>query len=322
MLRYASVALALMALSCATATGPSSGSNSVLSGNWETIAELLHPVRAPAVATDGQRIYVFGGSAGASPRTAYTQVFDPVTGAWTLAAAAPEPHEWGMAVFADGVVHVLGGVRDGTAATDAHWIYDPDADAWSTDVAIPTPAAGSAAALLDGRIILAGGIDAPSAHSDNVHLFDLASNSWAQGTPTPVERINWQAAVIDGLFYVAGGLSPGQVTSSALLRYDLTQNQWSSLPAMPTQNEGYAAAVVSGLYCVLGGRVAPPSGSFSPPKDDFICYDPDAQQWRIGPRLPSAAEEMGAAAIDGVLYAIGGRVSFGGVTGAVYRIGN
>ena len=90
---------------------------------------------------------------------------------------------------------------------------------------------------------------------------------------------------------------------------------------MPSQNEGYAATEVAGLYCVLGGRIAPASGSFSTPFDRVDCYEPDMQEWLAGPPLPIGAEEMGAVSIDGVVYAIGGRVSFAGVTGAVYRLG-
>jgi hypothetical protein len=44
------------------------------------------------------------------------------------------------------------------------------------------------------------------------------------------------------------------------------------------------------------------------------------QAWLVGPPLPTAVEESGASTVEGVLYVVGGRVSFSGVTGEVYRL--
>lgn len=289
-------------------------------GQWEAVGQLPVPVRAPAVGTDGTRIYVFGGSTGASPRVATTQVFDPSTETWTQASAAPGEHEWGTAVFVDGVFHLLGGVRDGVAASDHHWIYDPVADTWSTRPALPSPAAGSASALLDGRVLLAGGIDGPGAHSDNLHIYDASAETWSAGPPTPAKRINWQGVSLGEYFYVAGGLSPGRVTSAALYRYHPAQASWASLAPMPGPNEGFAGASWEGMYCVVGGRVAPSGGSFNTPFDDFNCFIPEMGEWLAGPAIPTAAQEMGAVSVGGDLYILGGRVTFSGVTGEVYRL--
>jgi serine/threonine-protein kinase PknK len=314
----------ILASACSSSTEPEGGIDpeKVIGGEWKAVASLLSPVRAPMVATDGARLYVFGGSAGASPRTAHTQIFDPATGSWTLGVNIPKAVEWGSAVYANGFIHLLGGVTDEAAATDEHWIYDPTTGEWSAGPSLPFPSAGSAAALVSGRIVLAGGIDGPSAYADHVQIFDPVSDRWTLGAPVPARIINWQAAAIGDVFYAAGGLMPSRITSSALYRYDLASDSWTSIQPMPARNEGYAGTEFLGLYCVLGGRLGPAAGSFNDPFDRFDCFNPETQAWHSGTNLPTAAEEMGAVSLNGALYAIGGRVSYGGVIGEVYRLGH
>ena len=61
-------------------------------------------------------------------------------------------------------------------------------------------------------------------------------------------------------------------------------------------------------------------GSFNPPFDHVDCFEPKLHVWLTGPPLPTAVEEAGAVTVNGVLYVLGGRVSYGGVTGVVYIV--
>jgi len=291
-----------------------------ITGEWEPIAGLLHPVRAAAAATDGEKIYVFGGSSGAGPRTIHTQIYDPADGTWVEGADLPVALDWSTAVYDGESVHLMGGVIDDVGVTDGHWVYDVAGDSWSVGPPLPSPAAGSASALVGGEIVVAGGIVNAGSHSDHLRILDLQSRWWRVGDPVPGKLINWQGVGIGGEFFVAGGLYSSKVTSSALYRYDPASDSWASLPPMPGRNEAYAATEILGLYCVLGGREAPLMGSFSPPFDGASCYSPDMHAWLEGPTLPTAVEEAGAASVDGVLYVFGGRISFDGVIGEAYRL--
>ena len=167
---------------------------------------------------------------------------------------------------------------------------------------------------------MVGGIAGPGAYSTHTRILDPGSDQWSNGTDVPAARINWQGAVIGGKLLAAGGTSPGRTTASALYSYDPGTDAWSSLAPLPQANEGYAGTEIAGLYCILGGRVAPPGGSFNTPFDRMDCYVPEMGAWLQGPRLPAAVEEAGAARVGGKLYVMGGRISFDGVTGAVYRL--
>lgn len=289
-------------------------------GTWERLPDIPYPVRAPAVATDGARIYVFGGSTNGNVRVARTQILEPGTGSWSQGAALPEAIEWSSAVYADGRFHVLGGVTDRVAAVATHWIYDPQRDAWETGPPMSSPAAGAAAVVIDGRILVAGGNDGPRSYSARLRVYDLESRSWSEGTPAPAARINWQGAAIGGELWVGGGSGPGRTTSRTLHRYIPATGAWSSSASIPTRNEGYAGAEVDGRYCLVGGRVTPASGSFNTPSDRVSCFVPEENRWLNLARLPTAVEEAGAVGLDGVLYVLGGRVSFDGVTGEVHRL--
>lgn len=290
-------------------------------GQWESVAPLPTPVRALVATTDGTRIYVFGGSAGASPRTPLTQIYDPDQDSWTAGSPVPEAIEWSGAVFVDGTIHLLGGVTNSAAASHSHWIYDPVDDSWTSGPSLSIPAGGPAVGLVGSDLFVAGGIDGPGNHSDHMRGFDLDAQTWSTGTPVPEARINWQAAVIDGQFFVGGGSGPGRVTDTMLRRYDPTTDSWSVISALPTPTEGFAGAAVSNMYCLLGGRETPSFGSFNTPFASVDCYEPQLATWFSAPPLLTAVEEAGAIEVAGFLYVIGGRVGVFEVTGEVSRIG-
>jgi N-acetylneuraminic acid mutarotase len=297
------------------------GQDLAAEGAWERAPDLVYPVQAPAVATDGERIFVFGGSTHGNVRTARTQIFDPASEAWTLGAPVPEPLDWSVAAYARGVFHLMGGVTDRSAATDQHWIYDPVEDRWGTAAPMPSGAAGAAAALIDDRIIVVGGNDGPRSYSARVRVLDLESGEWSSRELAPAPRINWQAGSIGGGLFVAGGSGPGRVTASALYRYNPTSREWSSHALLPAPNEGYAAATLAGrYYCALGGRVTPPTGSFGTPSARVDCFDPVVGRWSALPPLPRPVQELGAAAVGGTLYALGGRIEYGEASTRVYRL--
>lgn len=299
---------------------PASAQGVGAAGSWEPTAELIYPVRAAAVATDGKRIFVFGGTTHANAKTAYTQVFDPSTESWTLGADVPKRLDWGSVVYTRGRFHLLGGVTNEVAATNEYWIYDPVEDVWAAGPRMLSAAAGAAAVAIDDLIIVVGGIDGPSAYSARVRVFHLEQERWSERRRAPAARINWQGAELEGDLFVAGGSGPGRTTGLALYRYNPVSDEWSAHALASTPTEGYGAAAANGSYCVLGGRETPVTGSFGPPSDRVDCYEPIADRWWSAPSLPEPMQEIGAAALGSVLYAIGGRVSYDRASAAVHRL--
>ena len=290
-----------------------------VTGSWDTLPDMPVPVRAAAAATDGQRIFVFGGES-TDETVATTQIFDPATDTWSLGAPVPTEVVWSTAVFVAGRIHLFGGVTDREAATDAHWIYNPTTDAWAPGPALPAPAAGAASGSVGAIVVVAGGIDGPGAYSDNVHVYDANARRWSAGEPVPEPWINWRAGRAGARLLFAGGSGPGRATSRLLREYDPVLDEWTTLPQLPVRTEAMAASGAAGLFCLLGGRVTPFEGSFNTPRDRVDCFEPEGELWLDGPDLPIRLQESVAIELQGSLYVMGGWLGPVDIAANAYRL--
>jgi hypothetical protein len=76
---------------------------------------------------------------------------------------------------------------------------------------------------------------------------------------------------------------------------------------------GLAAAVLRGQIAVIGGEVF---ASGTRTLDSMEIYDPSQGAWAFGPATPVPVHGVPAAAVDGVLYLIGGSDQAGGIVNA------
>ena len=141
-------------------------------------------------------------------------------------------------------------------------------------------------------------------------VYNMTTNEWSPIAPMPIPLANLSAAALGDRIYVAGGSTNGnggaaepQVTD-VLLAYSPATDQWTELPPLPVTIAGAAlAADDSALYLVGGwdGREM---------RDDIwqatFATDPDQPGWeRIG-HLLQARAFLGAVAVDGELFVVGG----------------
>jgi N-acetylneuraminic acid mutarotase len=132
-----------------------------------------------ASATDGQKLYIFGGrGAGSGDSNVVAegfndvQIYDPATNTWQTSANSasgipPLPQKrggMGKAVYFGGEFYVIGGetTPSGTGQVSGNVynrvdVYHPIAKSWRLDSVIPTARHGIFPVLLDGRIYVAGG---------------------------------------------------------------------------------------------------------------------------------------------------------------------
>lgn len=272
---------------------------------WEALEPLPVAVRSAAVATDGARVYVVGGST-ESGRTTLLQILDVDAGTWSYGASLPEPTDWGTAAWVAGALHFIGGVTDGASASTQHYAYDPGSDEWSVQPPVPEPIAGTSG-LTDGSdiYVFAGNSGGSPAYTSKTHVYDVSAGSWSTVLDVPGARINWSGTFHDGAFYLIGGQTEGIETSSDLLQYDAAADSWTSLRPIPVEREAHGVASANGLVCAIGGRLAA-SGNFNTPYDNVSCYDPTTDRWEPAPSLPRARQELGAVTVGDLMIAIGG----------------
>jgi hypothetical protein len=88
-----------------------------------------------------------------------SQIYDPETNAWRMAAAMPEPRDnFAAVVLGSGKVLVAGGSSPGGPATTSTQIYDPSTDTWAPAGAMAVAREVPAAVLLaSGHVLVTGG---------------------------------------------------------------------------------------------------------------------------------------------------------------------
>ncbi len=163
-----------------------------VTGQWESLPLLPHPVGDGASVAVADKFYVIGGGADG---TGTTDVWCLDGKTWQAALAPlPERRRSTAAVEHEGDIVVLGGQSgtptDYASATNTVWRSGPDG--WQ--VLAPMPGAariGFAAGVLGGRLVIAGGFTADGTgvrNLDEVLAYDFARNSWSAIGKLPQAR--------------------------------------------------------------------------------------------------------------------------------------
>jgi len=204
---------------------------------------------------------------------------------WKQATPFPEPDEELYGVTAKGKLCVIGGWGGGKAR-GANYEYDPETDKWTKKKSMPHPAHHAAVASLNGKIYVCGGFIAP----ENTQL------------PTGAA---WQP--IDDAW-----------------EYDPATDTWKELPPLPTKRGAGVAVEAGGKIYMIGG-VSTVEGS----KEPFFTflgaardlttndvYDPETNKWESRKPMSVGRNHAFAAAVNGKIYVIGGRIGHGFIMAA------
>lgn len=233
---------------------------------------------------------------------AYTGLKVDVDG-WLVKTPMPTARTAVMVAVVDGIVYAVGGSSDSSSCTTLNQAYDPATDSWSTKAPMPTARCGAAIAVVDGLIYVIGGQAGATTFQVN-EAYDPVSDSWTTKASMPTARAYTKAVVVNGLIYVIGGLD-ASVSLDANEVYDPVADSWSTKAAMPTPRFALAADQVDGVIYVIGGtqNVVPAPGDYL---DVNEAYDPATNSWTTKTAMPTARTQLSAAAVDGLIYVIGG----------------
>jgi len=208
-----------------------------------------------------------------------------------------------------GVMTVSTGAPATVPALAARWAQ-PDG-AWVIYSPMPQARSETAAALVDGRLYLIGGNDEQNP-SPVVQVYDVASDRWSEVSPAPVALHHAAAAVVGGKIYLVGGfqLPFGQREPvDTLWMYDPALDSWQARAPMGAPRGSAAVVVVNDRIYAFGGERKRPVGSNPPytPVDDAAVYDPQSDRWEELPDLRYRRDHLAAAAVNGLIYVMGGR---------------
>jgi DNA-binding CsgD family transcriptional regulator len=123
---------------------------------------------------------------------------------------------------------------------------------------------------------------------------------WQELAPMPEPRAGLAAAAYDGDIYAIAGEGRDGVSRS-VFRYLPEEDRWESLKDKPTPVRDVEAALLGEKIYVPGGKLA--DGSVT---DILEIYNPRADTWQAGARLPQALSAYALADFEGRLYLFGG----------------
>jgi N-acetylneuraminic acid mutarotase len=233
-------------------------------GSWSLTGSLNVPrdFHTATLLADG-RVLVAGGISGGdgrdNPLEKTAEIYDPVTGAWSLVDHMAQARYGHTATrMADGTVLIAGGTGprgDGVYTVRAE-IYDPQSGVWRNVDSMATPRGFHTAALLaDGSVLVAGGLTSP-ANDRNVtaaaELFQPGTGRWISAGNMSVARgagPYGATLLLDGRFLLAGGR-----TNTAEL-YDPGVGAWSLTGSMAVSRSSHTVTLLSnGSVLVAGGE--------------------------------------------------------------------
>ena len=124
---------------------------------WRSVAALPVPVRYPAVAALGTRIYVFGGQLRNGKPSRAVQLVDTKRRTAHVAGRLPTPLAGAAAGVLDGTVYLAGGRTAARRTTSAVYAFEPQGSKFLRAGALRVAVANAGAAVSRGRLWLVGG---------------------------------------------------------------------------------------------------------------------------------------------------------------------
>jgi N-acetylneuraminic acid mutarotase len=135
-----------------------------------------------------------------------------------------------------------------------------------------------------------------------------AKGTWTQMAPMITPRSEVSLAEVGGKIYVVGGGINGTAVPHNE-EYDIATNKWRVRYPMPRGLDHMGVAVVNGKIITVGGFVG--AGVHRDGQPLVFEYDPATDAWRALAPMKAGRGSVGVAALNGKVYAIGGRTPAG-----------
>ncbi len=281
-----------------------------LARRWQAVGTIAQSVQRPAVTSDGQNLFVFGGRTGTASSTtiATAQRFrlDQTPPVSEPLAAMPVGLNAAEAAYLNGKIYIAGGINQQITIEQKLFVYDVAANSWTTAAPPPTDVFLYALVADPVRNVLyqIGGIGFDSnANSRRGWRYTPQTDQWDELPSMTTARLAHEAALINGKLYVCGGAASTEV-------FDFDAQRWTTLANLPVARQ-YAvnglAQTADGraLWLIAGGELL----TSTTPLGDVMAYDLANNRWfpldgSFG--LITARSLTAGTTINNALYAVAG----------------
>ncbi|MDB5648581.1 MAG: hypothetical protein JWL62_101, partial [Hyphomicrobiales bacterium] len=134
------------------------------------------------------------------------------------------------------------------------------------------------------------------------------AGQWAARAPLPAALSEVSVVELNGKIHVFGGSVLG-FTGPYHLEYDPNIDKWRPRGAVPRSLDHMGAAVLNGKIYLVGGFIG--GVTHNDGQNVAMEYDPVLDSWRLLAPMKAGRGSVGLAALNGKLYAIGGRDATG-----------
>ena len=252
--------------------------------SWTPTGAMVIPRALSGVAKlPSGKILVVGGYNVSIGYMKSVDLYDPETGAWTLASPMPTPHRVIATTLPNGDVLALG--EDTENPKPTAYRYNEGTGLWSS-AGTPSISRFSPVSVLlpSGKVLLAGGYVGgccigPSGTYATAEVLDPAMNTWSPVASMGTSRFVHTGTLLpNGKVLVAGGSQrdgPTLIYSSAEL-FDPVFSTWSYTGPMLHQRANHTATLLpSGKVLVTGGNAS----DFSTYQATAELFDPVSNFW-------------------------------------------
>jgi N-acetylneuraminic acid mutarotase len=225
---------------------------------WTARADLPTALTGINAATIGNKIYVPGGSSGATYFDAL-HIYDSATNTWSVGTPLPVKLAWASVVTDQQKLYVIGGRHEDGSYSNKVYIYNPSLASWSTGADMVLGRRYASAAYIGGKIYVAGGLTAGGATLD-AEVYTIAANSWSAAPSLPDGMGNggwapYNGGVFDGRYFVViGGDVDTTACAQIAVMYDTRDGHWEGMAPPNRCIYGTKGAGIGNVYYRLGGR--------------------------------------------------------------------
>lgn len=288
-----------------------------LEPRWEMRTPLQSPLSRLAMVALNNQLYVAGGETTGGEAVDTVAVYDLGTNEWSQAPPLPQPLANAALAATQGHLIVAGGAglstepRVGNAELSGSlYALDVERGTWSAPVTLPYPVAGAAMVTDSEALYLIGGWDGRNMR-DEIWRYPVAAVI-SRTVDAAEAAANWQllghlstpraflgAAMVGGEIYVAGGYD-GQRELNLAEVFTPASGERRQLPSMGAARGGLSL-VYDGLALYALG------GGWTRGIATHERYDTTTNVWSNFPSpIQNEWRNLGAAAVDGHLYLVGG----------------
>jgi len=186
-------------------------------------------------------------------------------------------------------------------------INDPTSCTWNTLASSSLSKIESQSLKVNGKLYVLAGFLSGLKITGATEIYDPNANIWTNGTPMPTPVTHMGAVGVGEEIWILAGFAGDHagVATNLVQIYNTTTDTWSTGPSLPNPRGSAAAAYSDGKIYFFGGLL--PDRETDIGEHYVLDVNDQASGWQALASMPEPRNHHSAAAVNGIIYAIGGQ---------------